>query len=185
MSTSTASSHDFWPRPTSTEEAFRNLVAEETKTIEVFDASGKVEKRRQIVSDLLAYRSPRDGRATTEYRDVRVVDGKVIEHRRERAMKLLTRASSEKSLEKELEAINRETYRYEFRRHLRGYTIGQSVVLKRHRAAFHVETVGREQMDGRDVVVLDYPDGPGGWHSAVFAEGVREPAASSSGPALA
>jgi len=138
------------------EETFRNLVAEETKTIEVFDASGVVEKRRQIVSDLLVYRSPREGSVTTEYRDVRAVDGKAITNRGERALKLVTRASRANSPDKELEAINRETYRYEFHRHLRGFAIHQGGVFKSHRAAFQVETVGRETMNGRDIVVLDY-----------------------------
>src|SRR5262245_4582099 len=93
------------------EKTFQNLVAEETKVIEVFDDSGGVEKRRVIVSDLLVYRSPGVGRAPTEYRDVKAVDGKAIENRRERAMKLLTRAAAAKSPEKELEAINEETHR--------------------------------------------------------------------------
>lgn len=61
---------------------FRNLVAEETKTIELFRASGSVEKRRQIVSDLVVYHSSRHGKeATTEYRDVRSVDGKAVRDR--------------------------------------------------------------------------------------------------------
>ncbi len=138
------------------EKTFQNLVAEETKTIEVFDNAGKMEKRRLMVSDLLVYRSPGDGRATTEYRDVKAVDGKVIENRRERAMKLVTRAAGAKTLEKELEAIHRETSQYEFHRQLRGYTIHQGGVFKRHSAAFAVTMAGRERMSGRDVVVLDY-----------------------------
>jgi hypothetical protein len=138
------------------EKTFQNLVAEETKTIEVFNRAGKMEKRRLIVSDLLVYRSPGDARATTEYRDVKTVDGKAIENRRERAMKLVTRAASAKTLEKELEAIDRETSQYEFRRHLRGYTIHQAGVFKLHRAAFEVTIAGGERMNDREVVVLDY-----------------------------
>ena len=139
------------------EKTFRNLVAEETKTIEVYGASGEVEKRRQIVSDLLVYYSSRDGReATTEYRDARSVDGKAVEKRSERALKLLANASKAASLEKELETINRETERYEFSRHLRGSTIGQGGLPKRRREAFQFESVAREQIAGHDVVVLDY-----------------------------
>ena len=44
----------------------------------------------------------------------------------------------------------------EFHRHLRGFAIHQGGVFKLHRAAFQVETVGREKIDGRDIVVLDY-----------------------------
>lgn len=135
---------------------FRNLVAEETKIIEVYKASGDVEKRRQIVSDLLVYYSSRDGKeATTEYRDVRSVDGKAVEKRGERALELLTNASKASSLEKELEAIDRETRRYEFTRHLRGGAINQ-VGVPKQREAFHVEWMGRQQIAGHDVVVLAY-----------------------------
>ena len=137
------------------QQTFRNLVAEETKVIEVYRASGEVEKRRQILSDLLVYHSFRTD-ATTEYRDVRSVDGKVIENRGERALKLLTNASQADSLEKELQAITRETFRYEFDRHLQGGTISQNGVPKQWRKLFHVTWVGRDEIAGHDVVVLDY-----------------------------
>lgn len=139
------------------EKTFRNLSAEETKIIEVYQASGKVEKRRHIVSDLMVYHSSRDGSdATVEYRDVGSVDGKAVERRGERALKLLMNASNADSLKEELEAIDRETSRYEFNRHLKGFTIHQGTGLKRSRGAFRVQWVGREQVAGHDVVVLDY-----------------------------
>jgi hypothetical protein len=135
---------------------FRNLVAEETKNIEVFKASGEVDRRRQIVSDLLVYYTSRDGKdRTTEYRDAQSVDGQIVEKRGERALKLLTKASGASSLEKELEAINHETRRHEFTRHLRGIAIDQ-LALPKPRDAFQVELVGREQIAGHDVVVLAY-----------------------------
>ncbi len=138
--------------------AFRNLTAEETKIIEVFRASGEIEKRREIVSDLLVYQSqsPRDGKTVaTEYRDVRQVNGKAVDNRGERALTLLMKAARTDSLDKELEAIDRETWRYEFRRHLRGFTISQAAVPKPS-DMFHVEVAGREQIAGRDVVVVVY-----------------------------
>ncbi len=138
--------------------AFRNLTAEETKVIEVFRPAGDIEKRREIVSDLLVYQShsPRDGKAvTTEYRDVRQVNGKAVDKRGERALTLLTKAARAGSLDKELEAIDRETWRYEFRRHLRGSTISQAAVPKPS-DMFHVEVAGREQIAGRDVIVVVY-----------------------------
>lgn len=74
--------------------AFRNLTVEETKIIEVFRASGEIDKRREIVSDLLVYhsQSSRDGKAVaTEYRDVRLVNGKAEDNRGERASSLAQR----------------------------------------------------------------------------------------------
>jgi hypothetical protein len=137
--------------------AFRNLVAEETKLTEVYRASGEVEKRRHLVSDLVVYHSSRDGRdATTEYRDVLAVDGKVVEKRRERALKLLTNAARAKSLEKELQAIDRETSRHEFSRRIRGGVINQLGIPKEWRQRYQVRLEGREQIAGRDIVVLAY-----------------------------
>ena len=136
------------------ERTFRDLVAEETKIVEVYGASGTVEKRREIVSDLLVYRSPRADSATAEYRDVKSVDGRPVQKRGERALKLLTSAATAESVEKELEAINRQTYRYEFDRHLRGFTIHQGG--KPYREEFQFEWVGRDRIAGHHVVVVDY-----------------------------
>ena len=137
---------------------YRDLTAEETKTTELYRASGEVEGRRQVVSDLLLYRASRDGKdAVTEYRDVRSVDGKAIEHRGERALTLLTKAAHAGSLERELKAINEETRRYEFRhRHLQGVTLGYGVLPKEWRQDYQVEITGHDQIAGRDVIVLAY-----------------------------
>jgi hypothetical protein len=45
--------------------AFKSLTAEETKVTEVFRPTGEIEKRREVVSDLLVYQSPSrpDGKA--------------------------------------------------------------------------------------------------------------------------
>jgi hypothetical protein len=138
---------------------FQNLTAEETKTLELYRPSGDLDKRREIISDLLVYRSSRDGKeVSTEYRDVRSVDGKPVKHRSERALKLLVTASSAESLEKELDAINRETWRYEFRRHLQGFTITQDQIPRLRRATLRFESLGHEQIDGQDVVVIGYRD---------------------------
>ena len=134
---------------------FRNLVAEETKTNEVYDTSGEVKKRRESVSDLLVYQSPRSP-AVAEYRDVRLVDGKAIEKRGERALKLLERASREASIERELKAIDRETSRYEFRKHILGGTMNQGGAFKTYRDRFHIEYVGRATLAGRELDVLAY-----------------------------
>ena len=138
--------------------AFRSLTAEETKVTEVFRPTGEIEKRREVVSDLLVYQSQslRDGKAVvTEYRDVHLVNGKAVRNRSERALTLLTKAGSADSLANELDAIDRETRRYEFRRHLRGFTISQAAVPKPS-DGFHVEVAGREQLAGHEVIVVVY-----------------------------
>ena len=139
------------------EKAFRNLTAEETKYIEVFKKSGEIDKRRRIVSDLIVYHSARDSSGLAiEYRDVQSVDGKPVGRRGERALQVLTNAASTKDVQKELTAIARETHRYEFNSHVMGLTIQQAVVLGRRRDSFAIDWAGRDQIAGRDVVVIDY-----------------------------
>ena len=133
----------------------RSLTAEETKVIEVFDADGRIEKRREIVSDVLVYQSARGG-AATEYRDVKTVDGVPRQRRGERALQLLTRAARADSLRKELEAIDRETSRYEFRLHLRGMIVGQPRMAPDWKQHYDVAVAGRETVDGHETVLVTY-----------------------------
>src|SRR4051794_32329494 len=58
---------------------FRNLTAEETKVSEEFERDGRMKQRRVTIADLVVYQSQRDSKETTEYRDIRSVDGKPIE----------------------------------------------------------------------------------------------------------
>ena len=137
---------------------FRNLTAEETRVIEEFDESGRVRKRREIVADLVVYRPVRVGDAeVAEYRDVRLVDGKAVAQRGKRALDLITRAMTRASLEEELRLISQESHRYEFKWHVGNFAISQ---LPRPgsnlRANFRFNRVGPAQVNGHDVVELEY-----------------------------
>jgi hypothetical protein len=145
--------------------AFANLVADETRIIEVYNDKGKREKRRTIESDLLVYSSARDGHMeAAEFRDVRAVDGRTVKTRGERALELLARASEAGSLEEELATIDEETSRYEFNRHVRGFTINQGSPDDLSRG-FHVEVAGRGQIAGHDVIELAYRQSAPASHS--------------------
>lgn len=137
-------------------ETFRNLAAEETKDIQQFDKSGRVSKQRRIVGDLLVYQATRSAAEPVEYRDVREVDGKPVRERSERALTILQRAMRAESLARELQVIGRESQRYDLNYHVSGLTINQGSLGPTFRSEFLVDWVGREQMDGHDVVVLDY-----------------------------
>jgi hypothetical protein len=155
---------------------FLNLVAEETKVAEVFDQSGRIKKRRTIVSDLLVYRPTRlpggknaftsssglkmafflsNSADAAEFRDVRTVDGKTVSKRSTCALELLTRASQSASRQKEVDIINRESFRYDLGYGFTGLTINQPVWLEA-RETFRVSWVGREEVDGHEVLVFDY-----------------------------
>jgi hypothetical protein len=135
--------------------AFADLIGDETRVIEVYSEKAKLDNRRTIVSDLLVYASAKESGARTEYRDVREVDGRPIKRRGLRAVELLVTASEADSLEGELATIDSETERYEFNRHVRGFTINQGSPDDLQRG-FDVEIAGREQVAGHDTIVLAY-----------------------------
>ena len=137
---------------------FRNLVAEETKVAEQLKPSGQVSKRREIVSDLVVYQPLKDPSAeAVEYRDVRAVDGKPVKGRSARALDVLQRASQATSLKRELEIIDRENQRYELNLRIVDAVINQAGGDgQKFRDTHRIDWVGRDRVDGHDVVVLDY-----------------------------
>ena len=137
-------------------EVFRNLVADEVKLIEVFDSTGKPSRQRRVISDLVVYSPSRSAVATAEYRDAREVDGKPVQRRPDRALKLVTDAASSATLEKELALINAVTRRYEFNSHWSGFTINQGGLLKTSRDAFRLAWEGRDRMANHPVIVIGY-----------------------------
>jgi hypothetical protein len=142
------------------QKTFRNLTVEETKVIEELDRA-RVRKRREIVADLVVYQSAREGSGTTEYRDVRSVDGKPVDRRGNRTLDLITQAANATKLEEELRLINEESQRYDQGRYVRGFAI-QQVAAGAAPDDFSFEWAGREQVNGHDTVVLNYRTATGG-----------------------
>lgn len=137
--------------------AFRNLTAEETQTIEVLDASGQTERRRQIVSDLIVYESQLDAASATEYRNVRVVDGRAVARRDERALSLFERLNRARSVRDELRRIERESSRYDIDFRVQNVTTNLSFAhLENLRPSFRFEIAGSEQIEGRDFIIVSY-----------------------------
>jgi hypothetical protein len=80
---------------------FKDLAAEETKTVEIYEKPGALSGKRRIVSDLIVYQSQHDPAVMTEYRNVREVDGVAVSGRDDRAIKLFERLAKADSIAKE------------------------------------------------------------------------------------
>ena len=136
---------------------FKNLLAEETKTIETYDEDGRAKRRRRIVSDFVVYQSRLHDASVSEYRNVREVDGRTVTERDKRVLKLFERLAKAKSLDKELERIDREGNRYDLTDRYTGLTLNQGLLLSDEiRPALRFEVAGREQLDGHEVVIVRY-----------------------------
>ena len=136
---------------------FKDLTAEEDQKVEEYDEQGKVEKQRRIESDLFIYQSQLDPTQIVEYRDVKSVDGKAIKKRESRLINLINKSAKTESVKKELDRINRESRRYDLGFSFYGMTLYQGWLLAENvRDAFKYTFAGREQVDGHDVIVVDY-----------------------------
>jgi hypothetical protein len=138
-------------------QSFRNLIAEEAKTIETFDENGQLERRRVVVSDLIVYEARQKVGELREYRNVRTVDGKEIEKRDKRAVRLFEKLADADSLEEELERIGKESLRYDVGISYNGFTLFQAGILADNvRSSFVFEIAGGETMDGGETIVLNF-----------------------------
>jgi len=137
-------------------EGFKDLTAEETQRIEEYGNEG-LKRRREVVSDLIIYQSQLNNSFMAEYRNVRAVDGKAVAGRERRVEQLFGRLARADTARKELERITRESSRYDLDYSADGLTIHQGLPLEERAAPYYRFTVaGREQIDGRDTIVVDY-----------------------------
>ncbi|MFY9620812.1 MAG: hypothetical protein WAM70_16640 [Pyrinomonadaceae bacterium] len=138
-------------------EKFKDLSAEEEQEIVEYDIAGVVIRRRRIVSDLIIYQSQLDTSKMSEYRNVRSVDGVAVTKRDERLVDLFGQLAKADAVKKELERINRESARYDLRFRSNGFTLNEGMLLAENlRSAFKFTAAGREQINGRDVIVVQY-----------------------------
>lgn len=138
-------------------DSFKDLIATETKTFEVYKKDGAIDKRNVIESNFLVYQSQRDDSAISEFRNVEKVDGKLVSEKDKTPAEFFSEIQKTGSLEKELEKVRKESLRYDKTLEIQGLTLLQAPVLASHiRPFFDFEMVGSGTIDGREVYVISY-----------------------------
>lgn len=136
---------------------FKDLTADEEQQVEEYDGEGRLKQQRRILSDLIIYQSQLEPSSMSEYRNVRSVDGLTVAKREERLVNLFGRLARADSVKKELERINRESRRYDLDYSSYGLTLNEGLLLTENLLpSFQFTEAGREQIKGRDVIVLQY-----------------------------
>ena len=138
-------------------EEFKNLLAAETKTFQIYDKSGNVRKSAVVESNFIIFHSAKDESVTTEYRDVYKVDGKTVNDNQTRANDLLTQLAKSDSVEQELKKIQKESLRYDKSLIINGLTLFQSPILEDYaRPFFDFKLAGRDVVNDSEVYVVEY-----------------------------
>jgi hypothetical protein len=135
---------------------FKDLTAVETKTTELISKDGKVTRQREVISDFLVYASPKTN-LVNEYRITREVDGKPVGKDGKQAVELFEKLAKAKTLEEEGKRLREENLKHTLYYYRWGATL--SPIMQVEIPSFIFQTVGREAIQGREVIVLTYRRG--------------------------
>ena len=137
-------------------ETFKNLVAEEMRTFEYFRNDGTLDDSRKIKSIFVVYQSTRD-KNIWEYRNVIEFNGKNVAREDDDIVKFFNKLAKASSGDEEFERLRKEANRFDGRMHAYGLTLGQGKVLQPfYREFFEFKIIGKEKIEGRDVVIVEY-----------------------------
>jgi len=138
-------------------ETFTDLLAIETKTFEKFGKSGETKDKTVIESNFFVYQSSKDGKTSSELRNVIKVDDEPVPESQARADRFLAELQKTSTVEKELEKIQDEGLRYDNTFKISGLTLFEAIALFDNlRSVFDFKLLGTETYQGREVYVVTY-----------------------------
>ena len=138
-------------------ETFRDLLATETKTFETYEKNGDLDDRKKVESNFFVYQSSKDGRTSSELRNVLKVDDKPVPDSQARADRFLGELEKTKTVAKELEKIQDESLRYDKSFTISGLTLFEGIVLTDNlRPYFEFNLAGTEKYRGKNAYVVHY-----------------------------
>lgn len=136
---------------------FKDLTAEETKTTELFNRRGEVTEKKVVLSDFFVYQSRFNGHAMYEYRPARSVNSKPVANREENIQKLFNKLARVDTVEKEREILGEENRRGAMRYYYFGLTLDPAwAFYKQSQGHYDFEITGREEIEGRETVIVGY-----------------------------
>lgn len=136
-------------------ETFKNLLSEEKKTFEIYDAKGAVKKKKVVESTFLVYQLVKDQGRVTEFRNVIAVDGKKVADADTRAREFFEKVVASDNSEKEFERIRDESSRFDEDFAVNGLTLFQAIALSRElHGKFRYTYAGRESIGGKNVYLM-------------------------------
>lgn len=136
---------------------FKNLLAQETKSFEVYGKNGDVKKRRSVVSTFIVYPLSRKEGGVAEFRNVISVDGKTLNDSEQRAQNFFNDVAKAESSANETDKIEKEGSRYDQEISINGLTLYQAPVLAENlRPFFDFALEGTDVVNGQQVHVISY-----------------------------
>lgn len=138
-------------------EAFKNLLAEETKVFETFDKNGGKKVKRTVGSTFIVYGLQNADGQIVEFRNVTAVDGKLVGGTENRTQSFFEKVSSAGNSSRERQQLAEESLRYDPEIKIDGLTLFQAVpLMEKVRPALEFTRMPDQTVDGRKLIVLAY-----------------------------
>ena len=138
-------------------EAFKNLLAIETKTFDIFKKDGEPKKHRTVVSNFLVYPLSKTANQVVEFRNVLSVDGKSVGDADKRAQNLFEKVAGSESSENEITKLREESTRHDLEIAISGMTLFEGLALNTNlRPSFEFSVKPVEKVNGRSVYIVTY-----------------------------
>ena len=138
---------------------FRNLSAEETKTIFYFDKKGRLKERRALKSIFIVYQSPHS-KEVSEFRNVLEFNGRNVQRSAKEAETFFKKVAKIKKSSKEKSKLKKEALRYDGMVKAWGMTLNQVRPFpKPFRDFFDFSVIGKRivnQVNQNEVWVIKY-----------------------------
>lgn len=136
-------------------ETFKNLSAEETKTNQYFHKDGTLDEKRLIKSQLIIYKSPRNGKIN-EFRYVLEYNGKNVARTDEDVAKFFEKLTQADNEVEEFLKIRNESNRFDGNITSWGMTLDEENPFGELRPFFAFKIVGREKIEEREAIIIEY-----------------------------
>lgn len=136
-------------------ETFKNLLADETKTFELYGKNGEVKKKRIVQSNFIVFPLMKAEGQVVEFRNVTSVDGKKIGDSDKRASDLIAKLASAETSDSELNRLRDESSRHDLDIAISGMTLFQALAVdKGLRDSF--EFIIRPAAAGASTLTIEY-----------------------------
>lgn len=137
-------------------ETFKNLIAEESKSITKFKKNGDVDDLRTIKSNFIVYQSLKDEKFS-EFRTVFEFNGKNVSENDEDVVKFFQKLETSENSEEEFKKVKKQSQRFDGKYLVWGMTLGQDFLLRSNvRKIFEYKLLGKEKYNDREVYVIEY-----------------------------
>src|SRR5262245_27118949 len=136
---------------------FKDLTAEEARTTEVFNRRGEVTEKKVVLSDFFVYQSRFNEQWIYEYRPARSINAKPVANREENVQKFFNKLARADTAEKEGEILYEENRKGHLRYYYFHLTLNPAgAFYKESQRNYDFEIIGREEIEGRETVIVGY-----------------------------